>query len=194
MPPTTILEVLRILKAEVDLRELTRVTEQTKETMSVADYVERATELSSSQEELRGRVDAVTKTLRELEQREKRNFARDLARLAQAEAAMNDARDLLAEPNTGGPAIAAETEAIEALLATRRAGKGGGGGGGGDTPGGGTGGGTREGPAVALIGSGVGEEAAPREVVQATGRAESKIPAEYRTVLDAYFGALEEEP
>ena len=52
---------------------------------------------------------------------------------------MSDATEILARPETGGPAIAAETEAIELLLQSQRINPKGGGGGGSTPGGGGTG-------------------------------------------------------
>ena len=246
MPPAIVLEVLRILKGEVDLRELTRVTEQQrqaarpnvveieaeqteiaetevaegtegepqatapeagavrtpeveagqapKEEPELADtYAERAEKLERSQEDLRRRTEEVIRKVNELQVREKKRFPRELSRLTRAEAAMRDARILLSEPDTGPEPIAAETEAIEALLASRRSS--GGGGGGGSDPGGGTGGGVTELAAVSLIGTGLGDAAPERVVQQASGAAGSSgIPDEFRETLDAYFGALEGTP
>ena len=190
MPPATILEVLRILKAEVDLRELTRVAEQQKSAQPEETHAARAVELAGTQREIRFRTSQVIEDLEELARRESKSFPRELAQLRAAEAAMADARTILARPDTGAPAIAAETEAIEALLATRRGG--GGGGGGGSSPGGSTSGGRTDLAAVALIGTGLGEKPESRVVEQASGSAAgSNIPEEYRAALDAYFTAFE---
>jgi hypothetical protein len=90
---------------------------------------------------------------------------------------------------TGSPAIAAETEAIEALLITKRGGNGGGGGGG-STPGGGGGQSEADIPA-ALAGLGDDLMTERREVAQATGTTRTQIPEEFRAGLDAYFSALD---
>jgi len=191
LPPSAVLEILRILKAEIDLRNLTRVAKQQREVQEPPEHREVAEELAKTQRELEGRTKGVIQNLEELQRREKRRFGSDLARLHKAKGAMADAADILSEPNTGAPAIAAETEAIETLLATRRGG-GGGGGGGGSTPGGSTSGGSTDRSAIALIGLGAGEEAESRVVKQASGATDvNALPAEYRGVLDAYFGALE---
>ena len=99
---------------------------------------------------------------------------------------------MLARPETGPEAIAAETEAIELLLQARRINPKGGGGGGGGSPGGG-GGGEADQSALALIGAGSERDAKTevRSVGQATGGSGSGFPAEFRSGLDAYFGALE---
>jgi hypothetical protein len=103
---------------------------------------------------------------------------------------MVDATGILARPDTGPPAIAAETEAIELLLQSKRFNPGGGGGG--ANPGGG-GGGTTTDSALSLIGRGVNEKEvrdAPH-AAQATGDSGNTLPEEFRTGLDAYFNRLE---
>ncbi len=191
MPPSIVLEVLRILKEEVDLRELTRTTEQRKEVQDAKEYDEAAAKLATTQGDLHERTRKVIASVEKLQREKKKKFGQALQRLAKAESAMGDAARVLGEPDTGGPAIAAETEAIEALLATKRGG-GGGGGGGGSNPGGNTGGGETDLAAVSLIGVGVGEEADSRLIKQAAGSAGAALPDEFRDGLDAYFGALED--
>jgi hypothetical protein len=104
---------------------------------------------------------------------------------------MNEAAGILARPETGSPAIAAETEVIELLLQSRRF-KPGGGGGGGSVPGGG-GGGTTNDSALTLIGSGVNEKEVRESTraTQATGETGATLPEEFRTGLDTYFNRLE---
>jgi hypothetical protein len=189
LPPAIVLEVLRILKGEVDLREATRVAEQTRTLDTPEDYQYAADGLRQTQDELLQRTQWVAEQLERLQADEGKNYGQPLRQLAAASGAMADASDLLAEPQTGAPAIAAETEAIEALLLTKRI-KPGGGGGGGSTPGGGRG----EGPAdvaAALAGLGNDVLSEPREVAQATGTIPTQIPDEFRAGLDAYFSALE---
>ena len=82
-----------------------------------------------------------------------RRFANDIALLSAVSGVMIDARDLLASLDTSTRAIAAETEAIELLLQSKRINPNGGGGGG-STPGGGGGGDTKD-TALALLGRGV---------------------------------------
>jgi hypothetical protein len=110
--------------------------------------------------------------------------------LSRVEQVMVEARQLLQRPETGPPTIAAETEAIELLLQSRRADPSGGGGG--ASPGGG-GSGDTDRSALARLGPGSETGAAyeQRSVRQATGRSGSDLPVEYRTGLDVYFHALE---
>jgi hypothetical protein len=97
----------------------------------------------------------------------------------------------LTQGETGPQAIAAETEAIELLLATRRM-KPGGGGGSGSTPGGGGGGDTKT-SALAMLGRGVNEKEVreERDVGQASGQSGPVLPEEFRAGLDEFFNRLE---
>ena len=120
-------------------------------------------------------------------------FGREINLLRAVSQVMAEATGILARPETGSPAIAAETEVIELLLQSRRFNPGGGGGGG-AVPGGG-GGGTTNDSALSLIGKGVNEKEwreAPR-AAQATGETGSTLPEEFRSGLDAYFNRLEKK-
>jgi hypothetical protein len=105
---------------------------------------------------------------------------------------MSDATEILARPDTGREAIAAETEAIELLLQAKRANPKGGGGGGGSSAGGGGEGNTDQ-VALELYGPGSDPNAKieSREVRQATGTTNDQTPAEFRDGIDAFFNALE---
>ena len=106
---------------------------------------------------------------------------------------MQDGRQILARPETGPPAIAAETEAIELLLQSKRFNPSGGGGGG-TTPGGG-GTGTTQDSALALVGRGANEQRQERDrpVSQAVGDGGNTLPEEFRAGLDEYFNRLERD-
>jgi hypothetical protein len=189
LPPAIVLEVLRILKGEIELRDATRVAEQTR-TLDTRDVYQEATGgLRQMQEGLHQRTELVMQQLERLQVDEGKNYGQPLRQLATAADAMEDASGLLAVPQTGAPTIAAETEAIEALLIAKRAKQGGGGGGGG-TPGGGSGVGPAE-VASALAGLGDDLMSQSRDVAQSTGSSRSPIPEEFRAGLDAYFSALD---
>ena len=89
---------------------------------------------------------------------------------------MVEATGILATPETGSPAIAAETEAIELLLQSKRINPGGGGGGGANPGGGGTG--KTVDSAMALLGSGVNQKEVREDhgVSQATGERGPSCP------------------
>jgi hypothetical protein len=189
LPPSIVLEVLQILEAEVNLREETRVTEQAKPAVTKEKYAHQANGLSNTQHQLRDRVDKVTQRIRELPDGEAQ-FGKEINLLGAVSQVMTEATAILARPETGSPAVGAETEAIELLLQSRRFNPGGGGGG--SNPGGG-GGGTTTDSALSLVGSGVNEKEV-REApgaTQATGDTGATLPEEFRTGLDAYFNRLE---
>jgi len=192
LPPSIVLEVLRIIKEEVDLRELTRVAEQARGALAAHVYEAETSALEETQRGLAERTQQVIRDLEDLQELNDKNYGREIEQLSVAGAAMRDAEELLAIPDTGAPAVAAETEAIEALLRTRKVKPGGGGGGGGSTPGGGGGGEQTDLLASALQRIGRGEASDERPVKQSTGSSLSDVPDEFRRGLDAYFNALED--
>jgi hypothetical protein len=190
LPPSIVLEVLQILEGEVNLREETRVAEQAKPAIKSEEHAKQSTQLSETQHKLGERVENVVDRIRALENGEE-EFGKEIGLLRQVAAVMLDANNILSSGDTGRPAIAAETEAIELLLKSRRINPKGGGGGGAD-PGGG-GGGTTNDSALALIGSGTNEKEGREDhgVSQATGDSGPKLPEEFRSGLDEYFNRLE---
>lgn len=187
------LEVLQILEGEVNLREETRVAEQAKPALSYDDYDRQAHTLSGTQKVLETRVEKVTERIRNLPDGES-EFAPEIKLLTVVAAVMDETTGILAQPETGRPAIAAETEVIELLLQSRRI-KPGGGGGGGSTPGGGGGGKTTD-SALALLGGGVNDKEVREDqgVSQSTGESGPVLPEEFRAGLDEYFNRLERAP
>jgi hypothetical protein len=190
LPPSIVLEVLQILEGEVNLREETRVAQQARPALAAPEYGRQADRLSKTQDTLRDRVDKVIGRIRQLPDAEN-EFAKEMALLGQVSGVMTEAKEILAGPETGSPAIAAETEAIELLLQSKRINPGGGGGGGAN-PGGGGGGKTVD-SAMALLGSGVNQKEVREDhgVSQATGESGPVLPEEFRAGLDEYFNRLE---
>lgn len=190
LPPSLILEVLKILESEVNLREETRVAEQARPGLEKPMHGKEATRLGKTQDELRVRTDAVVTAIEELPDGAKR-FGKEIDLLTAVSQVMEEAETILASSDTGAAAIAAETEAIELLLQCKRINPKGGGGGG-DSPGGG-GTGTTQDSALALLGSGLNqnERREAREVTQATGETGRVLPEEFRAGLDEYFNRLE---
>lgn len=190
LPPSIILEAMNILEAEVNLREETRVAEQSRPALKKDDYGKRAGKLSETQDGLADRVSKLTGRIKELPDGET-EFGKEIALLNRVEQVMMEAGEILDRPDTGSAAIAAETEAIELLLQSKRINPKGGGGGG-SSPGGG-GGGTTNDSALALIGSGVNEKEVreDRGISQSTGESGSAFPEEFRAGLDEYFNRLE---
>ena len=190
LPPSLILEVLQILEGEVNLREATRVAEQAKAGLAAEKHLEEATKLSETQHGLKERTKTVVTKIQELPDGDSR-FPKEIALLSQVSSVMFDAEKTLSLPQTGSPAIAAETEAIELLLQCKRINPNGGGGGG-TSPGGG-GSGTTQDSALALLGTGLNqnEKREHRDVSQSTGETGRVMPEEFRAGLDEYFNRLE---
>jgi hypothetical protein len=197
VPPEVVLEAMKILEAEVNLREETRVAQQAKNAVAADEYAAQAEGLADRQDALADRVVDLVDRLLEQPNGEKA-FGQEIQLFEKVEEVMAEATDTLATPDTGPKAIGAETEAIELLLAAQAAasnggGGGGGGGGSGATPGGG-GTGTATSAALALAGrgnrSGRGEGG---EKDQATGTSGRVLPEEFRAGLDAYFNKFEKE-
>jgi hypothetical protein len=190
LPPSLVLEALKILEAEVNLREETRVAQQARPALASAEYERQAHGLSGTQDGLRDRVETLTERIRDLPDAET-EFSYEIRLLGMVAGVMGEARDILDRPETGGPAIAAETEAIELLLQSRRFNPRGGGGGGRNPGGGGTG--TTHDSALALLGGGVNEKELRQDhgVSQATGDSGPTLPEEFRAGLDEYFNRLE---
>ena len=193
LPPSLVLEVLQILEGEINLREETRVAEQARPALESSEHHKRADGLSTTQKVLDKRVKTVVDKIRELPDGDA-EFAYEINLLGEVSDVMADATEILARPETGRPAIAAETDAIELLLKSKRINPKGGGGGG-PTPGGGGTGATRD-SALALVGGGVNAKETREDhgVSQTTGDSGPSLPEEFRAGLDEYFNRLERRP
>ncbi|MBL9115099.1 MAG: hypothetical protein JNJ83_08825 [Verrucomicrobiaceae bacterium] len=189
LPPEIVLKVMQILHDEMKLRDETREAEAAKPALDKKEYFKRGTGLALNQDSLGRRVFDVAREIAQLPNANA--FGKELKLLGEVTTVMKDAYEILDKPDTGAPAIAAETEAIELLLQTRRQGKGGGGGG--NNPGGGGGADSASVAALADIGPGADLDATvgERQVGQSTGKAGKETPEEFRSGLDAYFNALE---
>ena len=139
---------------------------------------------------LEDRVVKVVERIRQLPDGDA-DFAKEIALLGQVSHVMQDAAGILAGPETGPPAIAAETEAIELLLRSKRINPNGGGGGGANPGGGGSG--TTQDSALALLGAGLNQKEVREDqgTEQAVGETGPVWPEEYRAGLDQYFSRLE---
>ncbi len=189
LPPSVVLEVLKLLEGEVNLREQTRVAEQARPAVSHTEHIQAADGLWQSQDDLQQRTDAVLDRIRGLPDGES-DFAKEIGMLSEVSAIMKETIEILRRPDTGPNAIAAETEIIEKLLESKRFSPSGGGGG--SAPGGG-GKGDTETPALALVGAGVNAKEMREELTAtpSTGVSGTSLPEEYRSGLDAYFNQLE---
>jgi len=190
LPPSVVLEVLQILEGEVNLREETRVAEQARPALAAPDFAKQAGALAKTQGNLQERVVKVIDRIKDLPDSES-EFPKEIALLEQVAVVMAEATEILASPDTGSPAIAAETDAIELLLQSKRINPKGGGGGGSSPGGGGTG--TTQDSALALVGRGTNKDEVreDRGTSQATGESGPALPEEFRAGLDQYFNKLE---
>lgn len=191
LPPSVVLEVMRILQKEIALRDETRSAEQARSLLSAEKYRMEVGPLATTQRELAQRTAQVVKAIKEI-QDGVQLFATEITLLKRVEVVMLEAGDLLAKPETGPTTIAAETEAIELLLQAKRCNPKGGGGGGSSPGGGGTG--DTETPALALVGQAQDASGTPtvRDVAETAGDSGRPLPEEFRAGLDAYFHAIEE--
>ncbi len=216
IPPWVIelvLRLARIRQQEEDLREQTRAVEERREVDK--KYVERAKELADRQDKLLTDFDNIP------EQAQVPAAAQmQLAQLWEAvDLAMADAIVTMRKPDTGGDAIAAQTEVIELLgKVLDQAGQSGGGGGGGGagqmaslqqmmqmlgrgmgmgaggagSGGNPMGGGTSEASGRGT-GRGDGNMAGERRVDQAGGRDMASVPVEFREALEGYYNAVDKK-
>ena len=184
LPPEIVVEVMRIINREIQLREETRELEQAKEALSADEYQERSIALYDTQITLTEDTREVEAQISLLPDAHERFIQNQLARVAQAAEVMEEVEDILAEPDTGPKAIAAITEVIEILLQTRR---------------------LPNAPMIttappatasALMLLGIGDDSGRASIQnrsprQATGKTGRVLPEEFRQGLDAYFNALE---
>ena len=184
LPPAIILEVLRIINGEIQLREETREGEQAKKALTAEEYSKRSKSLYETQKELASDTREVAAKIRALPNAQARLIQAQLQKVTRAAVVMDEVQEILSQPDTGPKAIAAITEVIEILLETRRIPnapmvvK---------AP-------PTSSPALRLLGLGDDsskafiENRVPR---QATGKAGRILPEEFRQGLDTYFDALE---
>jgi len=192
LPPSIVLEVLQILESELNLREETRVAEQARAARAAEAHQREAERLAELQDVIDERVVKVVERIRELPDAEA-EFGKEIALLGTVSVVMREAAGILARPETGGEAIAAETEAIELLLQSKRINPRGGGGGGANPGGGGTG--STYDSALALLGAGLNQKEVreSHDTAHTTGLGGDALPEEFRHGLDQYFDRLNEK-
>lgn len=191
LPPSIVLEIMRILSSEIALREETRSLEQARSALESSDYTHRAGRQAETQTELHQRTLLVLDDIRLIPEGDEK-FAKELELVGAAGGVMQEVVSILKQPDTGPAAVAAESEVIELLLQAKRANPKGGAGAGGATPGKG-GEGTTDQAALALFGPGSDPKAKieDRGVQQATGQQNGQLPEEFREGIDAFFNAVE---
>ncbi len=184
LPPEIVVEVMRIINREIQLREETRELEQAKEALTADEYRERSIALYETQITLTEDTREVEAQISLLPDSHERFIQNQLAKVATAAEVMEEVEDILAEPDTGPRAIAAITEVIEILLQTGR---------------------VPNAPVItkappatasALMLLGLGDDTGRASIEnrsprQATGKTGRVLPEEFRQGLDAYFNVLE---
>ena len=191
LPPEIVVEVMRIINREIQLREETRELEQAKDALygrgypaPTDEYRERSIALYDTQITLTEDTREVEAQISLLPNAHEPFIQGQLEKVGRAAEVMEEVEDILAEPDTGPKAIAAITEVIEILLETGR---------------------VPNAPMIitappatasALMLLGVGDDSGRafienRSPRQATGKTGRVLPEEFRQGLDAYFDALE---
>lgn len=191
LPPEIVLNIMKALHEEMQLRDETREMEGTRPVFAPDVYASKVRPLEYTQTGIRERVDTVVADIEALPDAD--SFGKEIQLLSLVSDVMRQAHAVLARPDTGSEAIAAQTEAIELLLQSKRQQSGGGGGGGGNPGNGGSSGGG--GSSLSDIGPGSTSDESislpSREVDQSTGKAGRELPEEFRRGLDTYFNELE---
>lgn len=184
LPPEIVVEVMRIINREIQLREETRELQQAKGALTADEYRERSIALYDTQITLTEDTREVEAQISLLPDAHERFIQNQLAKVARAAEVMEEVEDILAAPDTGPRAIAAITEVIEILLQTGR---------------------VPNAPMIttappatasALMLLGVGDDTGRASIEnrsprQATGKTGRVLPEEFRQGLDVYFNALE---
>ena len=184
LPPEIVVEVMRIINREIQLREETRELEQAKDALTPDEYRERSIALYDTQITLAEDTREVEAQISLLPNAHEPFIQGQLEKVGRAAEVMEEVEDILAEPDTGPKAIAAITEVIEILLETGR---------------------VPNAPMIitappatasALMLLGIGDDSGRafienRSPRQATGKTGRLLPEEFRQGLDAYFDALE---
>lgn len=193
LPPEIVLQIMKALHDEMQLRDETREMEGTRPVFARDVYQSKVRPLEYTQTDIRERVDGIIGDIEALPKAAEQ-FGKEVQLLSLVSDVMRQAHAVLARPDTGPEAIAAQTEAIELLLQSKRQQSGGGGGGGSSSPGGGgqSGG---NGSNLSDIGPGGGKPEGGKpvsgDVEQSTGKAGRELPEEFRRGLDTYFNKLE---
>ncbi len=191
LPPSVVLDALKLLEGQVNLREQTRVAEQRSKAIDQLERLEEGNRLAVTQEALDDKANDILNRISALPESATK-FEKEIRMFEQIDGWMVDSANRLRIPDTGREEMALQTEIIEALLKSKRINPKGGGGGSGGTPGGG-GQGEAVDSALALLGIGTNfkEVRETREVEQSTGVSGNVLPEEYRKGLDKYFEQIE---
>ena len=184
LTPEIVLEVLRIINREIQLREETRELYQAIGAVEKETYQQRGTQMSKTQAELATKSRELVEQIKQLPKQDHPMMQNTIQKLTDAAEIMDEVEALLVIPETGSQTIAAIQDVIETLLETAR---------------------IPNAPMVvkvppatasALLLMGIGNDDSKafienRNVNQSTGKSGRKLPEEYRHGLDLYLNALE---
>src|SRR5690606_8243391 len=98
LPPELVLEIMKVLQEEMQLREETREMEQTRPGYAPDVYASKTRPLALTQDELRERIDSVVEKILALP--DAQAFERELALLSTVSDVMRQAFAVLARPDT----------------------------------------------------------------------------------------------
>lgn len=119
IPPAIVLEIMRLIDDQTQLRDETRTLEQARKAMEETEVDELLGGLTVYQLTVNDRAIDTIEDVRRLPNSMK-NFDDELKKLGNSIEAMGEASSMLVDRMTGQPTVAAETAAIEALLSARR--------------------------------------------------------------------------
>lgn len=191
LPPSIVLDVLKQIDDEMNLRDETRGFDRARAAMSATEQQERNDALTVLQMEIEERSLNTIDDIYALPNGG-RSFDSEISKMKNAVTAMNEAMGMLYDQTTGEPTLAAESAAIEALLESRRQ----------DPP-------KNDNPdpsdsekdgSESLAGGsssmdrlGLGKtnpKASPRDVGAGTAANNDRIPERYRDGIDSFTNAL----
>jgi hypothetical protein len=184
LPPEIILEVVRLIHQEIELREETRELDHARHALHTDEITQRSKALEQTQSDMATRARGLREDIKALPKAGHPMMQKHMQKLTEAASVMDEVVTRLANEETGPDTIAAISEVIEILLETGRVPN--------------TTTVTKANPTQtpALLLMGIGDDALDayieeRVAGQATGRSGRELPVEFRQGLDAYLSALE---
>lgn len=184
LPPEIILEVVRLIHQEIQLREETRELDHARHALHKEEITQRSQALEQTQSEMAVQARSLREDIKVLPKSGHPMMQKHMQKLTEAAIVMDEVVTELSKEQTGPETLAAISEVIEILLETGRVPN--------------TTTVTKANPTQtpALLLMGIGDDALDAYIEervpgQATGRSGRELPAEYRQGLDAYLSALE---
>ena len=184
LSPEIVLEVIRIINQEIELRESTRELHQIVDLDESSEYRQSAAQLGQTQYALENKTLNVMDRIFLLGNADHPAIQAQVNKLREAAFVMGEAKELLLLPETGPPTIAAISEVLEILLQAVR------------QPNNPTVSQSKMSSVAALALVGIGDDTLQASIdsrapEQSTGKAGRKLPEEFQRGLDKYFSVLE---